>query len=102
MPNELSSINSVPTFKFYFDGKQIDTFSGANLTRIRDNVDKLKKMVNKPEDGASKSEDEDEEKKNDQTNEKTVIHVTKKEDFVKHLSMGKTVVDFSASWYVKF
>ncbi len=106
MPNELSSINSVPTFKFYFDGKQIDTFSGANLTRIRDNVDKLKQMAKKPEDGgAAKGSDDDkdkekeEEEKKDDTNVNKVVHVSKKEDFAKHLSLGKTVVDFSASWY---
>jgi thiol-disulfide isomerase/thioredoxin len=78
MPNELNEINSVPTFKFYYDNKQIDTFSGANLTRIRDNVDNLKKLVKKTEKGAKEKDssekssgegEEDKKKKSDDEEE---------------------------------
>ena len=104
MPNELSSIHSVPTFKFFFGGKQVDTFSGANVARIRENVEKLKSLSalgdksKTAEKAKDESEPESKTSKIEPEAENKVVHAKTKEEFAKFLSLGKTVVDFSASW----
>lgn len=42
MPGQLNSVNGVPTFHFYKDGKIVYKFSGPKLTLLRQTVKKLK------------------------------------------------------------
>ena len=37
-----SDVRGVPTFKFFKDGKLLDSFSGANKDKLKQNIDKFK------------------------------------------------------------
>lgn len=90
MPNVLVDISSVPTFFFYKNGKLADKFSGANLNKLKEGVEKLKTET--PEsDGAAASSSND---------EKLVKFVVTAEDYTNLISTGKAVVDFGAEWYL--
>lgn len=98
MPNELQGISGVPTFRFFFDGKQIDTFSGANLNRLRENVDKLKKKLADSEKSNDEASSNEAKSSSESEEENKVAHVSTNQEFTKIISHGKVVVDFSASW----
>ena len=41
---EAVRIQSMPTFKFYFNGEEVDEVQGASEDKVRANLDKLKDM----------------------------------------------------------
>ena len=79
LPNVLGDISSVPTFYFFKDGKIVDRFTGGNPNLLKEKLEKLKDL--------------------ESVNEKTkVIKIQKGAEFKEHISKGKVVVDFGATW----
>jgi thiol-disulfide isomerase/thioredoxin len=94
LPNQVSNINSVPTFHFYKDGKVVDKLEGANLNTLKAKLDKLKEKKQETQKSASASAGASAEASAEETKEVvTVISTGSK--YKEMISSGKCIVDFS-------